>query len=54
MIDIFVLYEDLKKHIGDDYDDAFYDAAEGAAQFDIVKEMCEKIMDELQSNEVLK
>ena len=43
-IDIFALYEDLKKYIGDSYDDAFYDAAEGAAQFDIVKEMLEQII----------
>lgn len=40
-IDIFALYEDLKKYIGDDYDDAFYDASEGTAQFDIVKRMLE-------------
>lgn len=40
-IDIFDLYEDLKKHVGDEYDDAFYNATEGAAQFDIVKEMLE-------------
>lgn len=43
-IDIFALYEDLKKYIGDEYDDAFYDAAEGAAQYDIIKEMLERII----------
>lgn len=47
MINIFELYEDLKKHIGDDYDDAFYEAAEGAAQFDIVKEMLQRLIKEV-------
>lgn len=43
MIDIIALYEDLKKYIGDEYDDMFYDASEGDAQICIVKEMLEKI-----------
>lgn len=50
-IDIFALYEDLKKYIGDDevdeYDDLFYDAPEGDAQLCIVKEMLEKIADKI-------
>ena len=46
-IDIFALYEDLRKHIGDEYDDMFYDAPEGDAQLCIVKEMLEKIADKI-------
>lgn len=46
-IDIFALYEDLKKYVGDEYDDAFYDATEGAAQFDIIKEMLERLITEI-------
>lgn len=49
-IDIFSLYEDLKKYIGDEaeeYDDLFYDAPEGDAQLCIVKEMLEKISDKI-------
>ena len=46
-IDIFSLYEDLKKYIGDEYDDLFYDAPEGDAQLCIVKEMLEKIADKI-------
>lgn len=42
-IDIFALYEDLKKYFGNEYDDAFYNAAEGAAQYDIVKEMLDRL-----------
>jgi hypothetical protein len=38
-VDIFLLYEDLKKHLGEKYDDMFYDAPEGEAQIDILKEM---------------
>lgn len=46
-IDISALYEDLKKYIGDEYDDLFYDAPEGDAQICIVKEMLEKIADKI-------
>lgn len=46
-IDIFALYEDLRKYIGDEYDDLFYDAPEGDAQLCIVKEMLEKIADNI-------
>lgn len=42
-IDIFALYEDLKKYVGNEYDDMFYDADEGDAQLCIIKEMLEKI-----------
>lgn len=42
-VDIIALYEDLKKYIGNEYDDMFYDAAEGDAQICIVKEMLKKI-----------
>lgn len=48
MIDIYSLYEDLKKYVDCDYDDAFYEATEGAAQYDIVKEMLEKIITEVE------
>ena len=44
-IDIFALYEDLRRYIGDEYDDLFYDAPEGDAQLCIVKAMLEKIAD---------
>lgn len=43
MIDIFALYEDLKKYIGDEYDNLFYDAPEGDAQICIAKEMLQII-----------
>ena len=46
-IDIYAIYEDLKKYVGDEYDDAFYDAAEGEAQYDIIKELLERIKTEL-------
>ena len=48
-INIFDLYEDLKKHIdnAEEYDDMFYDAPEGEAQFDIVKEMLEIILEKI-------
>lgn len=42
-IDIFELYEDLKKYLGDEHDDLFYDAPEGEAQIDIVVQMLEEI-----------
>lgn len=38
-IDIFALYEDLRKYFGNANDDLFYDAPEGEAQTDIIKEM---------------
>ena len=50
MIDISALYEDLRKYFGDEveeYDDLFYDAPEGDAQICIVKEMLEKINDNI-------
>lgn len=46
-IDIFSLFEDLRKYIGDEYDDLFYDAPEGDAQLCIIKEMLEKIADKI-------
>jgi hypothetical protein len=46
-IDIFSLFEDLRKHIGDGYDEIFYDAPEGDAQLCIVKEMLEMIWDNI-------
>ena len=46
-IDIFALFEDLRKYIGGEYDDLFYDAPEGDAQLCIVKEMLEKIADNI-------
>jgi hypothetical protein len=42
-VDIFELYEYLKKYFGDEYDDVFYDSTEGEAQFDIINEMLEKL-----------
>lgn len=43
-MDIISLYEDLKKYlIINDYDDLFYDAPEGQAQIDIIKEMLAEI-----------
>ncbi len=48
-MDIISLYEDLRKHIQDksQYDDLFYEATEGDAQIDIVKEMLENILKRL-------
>lgn len=48
-MDIFSLYEDLKKHMenGEQYDELFYDAPEGEAQIDIVKEMLQSILENL-------
>lgn len=48
-MDIISLYEDLRKHIEDEaqYDDLFYDAPEGEAQIDIVKEMLKDILGKL-------
>ena len=46
-IDIFELYEDLKKHIGNEYDNAFYDADEGDAQLCILRDMLEKISEQI-------
>ena len=45
-MDIISLYEVLKKYIEDEeqYDDLFYDAPEGEAQVDIVREMLEEIL----------
>lgn len=47
MIDISALYEDLRKYIGSEYDDLFYDAPEGDAQICIVQEMLGKIADKI-------
>ena len=47
MIDIFALYEDLKKYIGNEYDNLFYDAPEGDAQICITKEMLQMIAEKL-------
>ena len=47
MIDISQLYEDLRKYIGGEYDDLFYDAPEGDAQICIVKEILIKIADKI-------
>lgn len=48
-MNIIELYEDLKKHMDNEseYDDMFYDAPEGEAQIDIVKEMLETILKKL-------
>lgn len=50
-IDIFSLYDDLRKYFDADtvaeYDDLFYDAPEGDAQISIIKEMLEKIADNI-------
>lgn len=47
-VNIIDLYEDLRKYIKrelrDEYDDMFYDAPEGEAQIDIVKEILENII----------
>lgn len=47
-MNIIELYEDLRKHINEEkrneYDDLFYDAPEGEAQVDIVKEIMEIII----------
>lgn len=44
-MNIISLYEDLRNYIEDatQYDDLFYDAPEGEAQIDIIKEMLEEI-----------
>lgn len=44
-MNIINLYEDLRKYIDNEtkYDDLFYDAPEGEAQIDIVKDMLEEI-----------
>lgn len=44
MIDIFNLYEDLKKYVSVESDDLFYDAPEGEVQVDMVKEMLNEIL----------
>ena len=48
-MDIINLYENLKKFIKekDKYDDLFYDAPEGEAQMDIVKDMLMEIFNNL-------
>ena len=48
-MDIISLYEDLKKYIKNKtkYDDLFYDAPEGEAQIDIVKEMLKDVFDRI-------
>ena len=46
-IDIFALYEDLRAYFGCEFDDAFYDAAEGGAQYDIVITMLEQLINKL-------
>lgn len=39
-VDIFNLYEYLRKYIGsNELDDLFYDAPEGEVQLDIIKDM---------------
>lgn len=47
-IDIFALYEDLKKYVDIDYDDLFYDAPEGNAQLCILQEMLDSIINKLE------
>ena len=44
-MDIISLYEDLRKYVNND--SMFYDAPEGEAQIDIVKEMLEEIISKL-------
>lgn len=48
-IDIFELYEDLRKYIDnvEEYDDMFNDAPEGEVQYDVVREMLEIILKKL-------
>lgn len=48
-MNIIDLYESLREYVPNVkyYDDLFYDAPEGEAQIDIVKEMMEKIMEDL-------
>ena len=48
-MDVISLYEDLRKYMEDEtqYDDLFYDAPEGEAQIDIVREMLESILEKL-------
>lgn len=43
MIDIFSLYEDLKKYTSLNFDSIFYDAPEGEVQLDILKDMLMEI-----------
>ena len=46
-MNIIELYEDLKKYTSNDMDDLFYDATEGEAQIDIVKDMLNDILKKL-------
>lgn len=48
-MNIIDLYEDLKKYIENEtqYDDLFYEAPEGEAQIDIVKEMLQEIINKI-------
>lgn len=46
MINIFALYEDLKKYT-EEQDGLFYDAPEGEVQLDILKEMLINIINQL-------
>ncbi|MBO5828888.1 MAG: hypothetical protein J6R59_10625 [Paludibacteraceae bacterium] len=48
-MNIIDLYEDLRKYIVNEtqYDDLFYNAPEGEAQIDIVKEMLEEIINKI-------
>lgn len=48
-IDIFELYKDLRKYVdnAEEYDDWFYDAPEGEAQYDIVREMLDIVIKKL-------
>ena len=48
-MNIVELYEDLKKYteVSPQCDDLFYDAPEGDAQIDIVKEILKNIIDKL-------
>ena len=48
MIDVVGLFEDLKKYVSvsDEFEQLFYDAPEGEAQVDIVKDMIRSLLNE--------
>lgn len=50
MINVIGLYEDLRKYVSvtDELDDLFYDAPEGHAQIDVVKDMLTDIISDLE------
>lgn len=50
MIDIISLYEDLKKYVSvtDELDELFYEAPEGHAQVDIVKDILADLMNDME------